>query len=121
MGLHIPSDPGRVDQDQPDTTRADPDRIELFRLSDDPRDVFYVPKKVGANVTLSYLRDVNRRGETAALGALLERMLGAEALDALCSYEDLTDEEMEAIGKAVQKHVLGSGPLAGNRASRRRS
>lgn len=120
MPLSIPSEPAPVDEYRPEPAPVDqPDRIELFRLSDDPADIFYIPAKVGPNVTLKYLRDVNRRGETAAMGALLERMLGREAFDALCEYDDLTEAEMDAIGKAVEKHVMGSGPLAGNRASRR--
>lgn len=100
------------------------EKIELFRLSDAEEDIYYVPKRVGPNVTLAYIRDINRRGEAAALGALMERVLGAEAFDALCDYDDLTNEEMEQIGEAVRNHVLGSHPLeptTRNPAGRKRS
>jgi hypothetical protein len=94
-------------------------QVELFRLSDDPEDIFYIPSKIGPNVSIKYLRDVKKHGETYALAALMERVLGEEAMDALSEYEDLTEEEMDRIGKIIEKYVMGAGPLAGNRAARR--
>lgn len=102
-----------------DATPPEEDRQELFRLDDER--VFYVPRKVGPNVSIAYLRDVKRHGETYATAALMERMLGEEAMDALAEYDDLTEDELERIGKIVQKWVFGSGPLAGNRADRRKA
>lgn len=88
------------------------ERIELFRMSDDPADIFYVPKKVGPNVTLRYLRDVRQSGPEYAMAGLLERVLGADAMEALADDEDLTDEDMERIGSIIEKHVMGTSPLA---------
>lgn len=94
---------------------AEPDEIVLFELDGIK---YYVPRKPGPNVALAYLRDVRRKGEEYARAGLLERFIGADGMDALADYEDLTDADMDAIWALVEKHVLG-GVNRGNRAARR--
>jgi hypothetical protein len=69
---------------------------------------YRVPDKVRANLQLKYLKKLREMSEAAAAGWLLEEMLGADAYDALADYEDLTEENFDAIMKAVEKIVLGS-------------
>jgi hypothetical protein len=68
---------------------------------------YLVPRKPGPNVALGYLRDVRNHGQEYARAGLLERFIGAEGMDALADYEDLTDEDLEKIWALVEKHVLG--------------
>lgn len=91
-----------------DFYRTDPvvteDRVVLFSLNGTD---YYVPKKVGPNIALRYLRDVRRHGKEHAIGGLMEAMLGERGMDALAEYEDLTTEDLESVMVAVEKHVLG--------------
>jgi hypothetical protein len=80
------------------------DQVVLFSL--DGKD-YFVPAKIGPNVALAYMRDIRRNGVEHARAGILERILGREALDALADYDDLTEEDFEAVMKAVDKHVLG--------------
>lgn len=86
------------------------DRIVLFSLDDKD---YYVPAKIGPNVALAYMRDIRRHGIDNARAGILERILGREALDALADYDALTEEDLEAVMKAVDKHVLGPLEKAG--------
>lgn len=83
---------------------AGADRIELFAINGKS---YSIPKRPGPNVTIRYLRDVRRHGKEHAIAGLMEAMLGTEGMDALADYEDLTDEEMDSVMDAVQRHVLG--------------
>jgi hypothetical protein len=68
---------------------------------------YNVPKVIGPNVSLAYMRDIRRKGVEEARAGILERILGPEALDALADYEDLTEEEFQSVMDAVDRHVLG--------------
>lgn len=91
------------------------DGVVLFELDGVK---YFMPRKPGPNVGVGYLRDVSREGESVARARLLERFIGPDGMDALADYEDLTDEDLEAIWARVDKHVLG-GVNRGNRAARR--
>jgi len=83
---------------------AEPETVVLFSL--DGKD-YYVPAKIGPNVAMAYMRDIRRRGLEYARAGILERMIGKEGLDALADFEGLTEENLEAVMKAVDRHVLG--------------
>lgn len=90
----------------PGTTDPDDhgDRLTLFELNGK---AYTVPKRVGPNVALRYLRDVRRHGPEHAIAGIMEALLGREAMDALADYDDLTEEQLEQVMEAVQMHVLG--------------
>lgn len=92
--------------DPEEQTPAEPtqERIELFSINGRS---YSIPKRPGPNVALRYLRDVRRHGREHALAGILEAMLGTEGMDALADYDDLTDEDMDAVMAAVERHVLG--------------
>ena len=96
------ADPGPAAGDPP------PERIELFSINGK---AYHVPKRPGPNVALGYLRDIRRYGQEVAIAGLLEAMLGREGMDALADYDDLTENELDAVMRAVEQHVLG--PLKG--------
>lgn len=80
------------------------DRLVLFELNGRE---YTVPKRIGPNVALGYMRDIRRHGKEHAIAGIMEALLGREALDALADYEDLSEEELEQVMAAVQHHVLG--------------
>ena len=83
---------------------AGPEQIVLFSL--DGRD-YYVPKQIGPNVAMAYMRDIRKNGLEYARAGILERLIGKEGLDALADYDGLTEEDLDSLMKAVDKHVLG--------------
>lgn len=85
------------------------ERVELFSIPqpDGTMRAIYVPKAIGPNVALQYLRDVRRNGQQYAIAGMMDKLLGPEGMDALADYDDLTEEDLEAVMAAVQKHVLG--------------
>lgn len=78
--------------------------IPLFYLGDTE---YRIPEKPEANVALRYLRDARTRGEDIAAANLLIALVGEDAFDALCDYPGLAEEQLEAVMKAAQKHVMG--------------
>lgn len=93
----------------------EPERIKLFELNGR---VYSIPKRPGPNVSVRYLRDTRRHGREHAIAGLMEAMLGAEGMDALADYDDLTEAELDAVMRAVEQHVLG--PLKGGGKSGKR-
>lgn len=104
----------------PSTEPVEVAMVTLFSIGDKE---YQVPKKPSATVSLKYLRDVRNHGEETAAANLIAVLLGEEGFEALCDYEDLTDEQWEAIQSAAQKHVVGSREKAnrgnGGRGSKR--
>ena len=79
--------------------------VELFAIGDQ---VYTVPAKPRVNVALKYLRDVRKVGPGVAEGALLEAMLGAEGYAALCEFDDLTADQLQAVTEAAAQLALGA-------------
>ncbi len=79
--------------------------IVLFTIGDEE---YRIPKKPKANVALKYLKNVRDRGEDFAAAELLAEVLGEDGFNALAEYDELTDDQFEAVQKAAQKHVLGA-------------
>lgn len=81
------------------------ERVELFRLNGQ---AYTVPAKPRVNASLQLLRDTRKHGVELAQLMLLEKMLGQEAYDALCDFEDLKPEDLKALSEACAKLSLGS-------------
>lgn len=88
----------------PQKVDSEPDKVVLFSIDDKD---YYVPAKIGPNVALAYMRDIRQQGLEYARAGMLERMLGSDGLRALAEYEELTEEDLNAVMEAVDKHVLG--------------
>jgi hypothetical protein len=87
------------------------DRIPLFKIDGREYTVPAVPRAV---VGIRYLRNLRRKGQDFAAASLLEELLGVDGLDALCDYEDLTQEQFKAIMAGAQKLVMGGLEDSGN-------
>lgn len=106
--------PGPIDLDARRDARTPdevPDRkkLTLFRLNGED---YKVEARPPAVLGLRYLDDLNRLGEEHAVARLLPALLGESAWQALLSYEDLSNEELEAVVGAASALVMGS--LEGN-------
>lgn len=80
------------------------ERVTLFAIGETE---YSVPAKPRVNVALRYLRNVRKIGPVLAESALLEDLLGEDGYEALCGFEDLTPENMQAISEAANKLALG--------------
>jgi hypothetical protein len=85
--------------------KVDRSTVHLFTLNDTE---YRIPAEPSAALTLRYLRMVQTQGQETAGAWLLEGMLGAEAYEALMSYDGLTMGMLSAVMAAVQKHVAGA-------------
>lgn len=79
--------------------------VTLFSIGDDE---YQIPKTPSAMVGMRYLRNVREKGDDYAAAELMTELLGEDGFNALCDYPNLPDEQLEAIMKAAQKHVMGS-------------
>lgn len=80
------------------------EQVELFSIDG----VSYtIPNKVRANITLKMMRMIRTDGEMAASAWLVEELVGEEGFNALCDYDDLTDEQFEQVLKAARLIALG--------------
>ena len=87
------------------TESADTETVELFKIDGK---AFVVSAKPRVNASLQLLRDTRKHGPELAQLMLLEKMLGEEAYDALCDYEDLKPEDLKALSEACAKLSLGA-------------
>ncbi|MFI6140313.1 hypothetical protein ACIBCC_19260 [Streptomyces griseus] len=83
---------------------ADVDRIVLFYVDDE---AYSIPKHVGRNHGLRYLRTMRRQGEALAAQELLEVLIGEDGYTALMDCEDLTDEQLDQIMNRLRDMALG--------------
>ena len=79
--------------------------VDLFHLNGV---TYQIPAKPRVSIALKYLWHAKQYGETAATGELLESLLGAEGLQALTEFDDLTPEQFEQIVTAAQTVALGA-------------
>ncbi|MFG3051906.1 hypothetical protein ACGFZP_13275 [Kitasatospora sp. NPDC048239] len=84
--------------------RPTDDGIVLFYLDDQP---YRIPARISQGMTLEYLRLARTLGESAAAQRILERLLGPEAYEALEQSDDVREEEMDQILRAVTHHIAG--------------
>ena len=110
--------PGPIDLDARRSETPEPSEkrktLTLFRLNGED---YRVPARPPVALALRFLDDLNRKGEDLAVAAMLPRLLGEDAWQALLQEDDLTMEEFEAIAKAAGNLLMGSvkegspGPL----------
>lgn len=79
--------------------------VDLFSIDGT---VYQMPKRVGANVALGYMKLVRTHGQEAAMGWALEKVLGADAYDALMDCDEVSPEDLEIIMRAVHENVMGA-------------
>lgn len=94
----------------PEEPAAPAGKVYLFSLNGVDH---FLPERVGPNVSFRYLRDLRKSGPEIAVANLFVALLGEDALDALADADDLTEEDVETVMKAVQRHALG--PTEGGR------
>lgn len=84
-------------------TELPPERVEIFRVNGR---VYTVARRVDPRVVFKLLRDIKRsQDSTIALSNLMYSVLGEGVMEFLAE-EQLSDEEFEAVMKAVQKHTM---------------
>ncbi|WP_354643859.1 hypothetical protein [Kitasatospora camelliae] len=87
-----------ADQDRP------ADSVPLFYLGDEE---FRIPRKVPRTMVLEFMRLQRAEGELGAAQRILERLLGPTAYLALEQSDDVTEDHLEQILRAVVHHIAG--------------
>lgn len=80
------------------------EKIHVFSIDD--RD-YFMPAVVPASLALQVLDKMRTTSENAALGWVLEKVLGREAYDALLTCDSLSATDLKRVMKVVTEHVLG--------------
>lgn len=80
------------------------ERVTLFSIDGVAYDV---PKRPRPSIGLKYLWNLKVKGQQMAEAELLGDMLGEEGFKALAGFEDLTQEDMDAVLAAVEQLALG--------------
>lgn len=85
------------------------ERVELFRIgADGDTRIYTIPRKVNPRHSMGMLRDIRKGGgQEVALTNFMYAVLGDAVMDALAD-EELSEEEFEAVMKAVRKHATGA-------------
>lgn len=83
---------------------ADIEMVELFSIDGKS---YEIPKKPRMNIALRAMKLMRTQGTEAAGAYMLEELLGEEAYDALCDYDDLDADTLQAIMAGAQKVVFG--------------
>jgi tetrahydromethanopterin S-methyltransferase subunit G len=83
---------------------ADVDRIVLFYVDDTE---YSIPKRVGRNHGLRYLRTMRKQGEALAAQELLEVLIGEDGYQALMDCDDLEDDQLDQIMNRLRDMALG--------------
>jgi len=84
---------------------VDREMADLFSIDDKK---YQMPKRVGANIALGYMKLVRTHGQDAAIGWALEKVLGEEAYTALMECDEVTADDLEVIMKVVHDNVMGA-------------
>jgi hypothetical protein len=84
---------------------VDREMVDLFSIDDV---TYQMPKRVGANIALGYMKLVRTHGQEAAIGWALEKVLGEDAYTALMNCDEVTAEDLETIMKVVHDNVMGA-------------
>jgi hypothetical protein len=82
----------------------DEERVTLFFIGDTE---YTIPKNVPAGAALEFLRIAKVHGQEVGAGALLTRVLGEEAYQALEQSRGLTDGQLNQIVDLVMDLALG--------------
>jgi hypothetical protein len=80
------------------------DRVVLFYVDDT---AYSIPKVIGRNHGLRFLKTARRQGEAMAAQELMEILLGEDGYDALMSCDGLSDEDLDVITTRLRDGALG--------------
>src|ERR1017187_4912495 len=80
-------------------------RADLFRIDDR---MFSIDTKPKVNTALRYLHIARTQGSEPAIDYMLGRLLGDEAYEALMSFDDLTEENLEQVITIASKIMAGA-------------
>jgi hypothetical protein len=96
-----------------DTTADQPEEmIELFRLDGVS---YQIPKAPRVAYAMRMLDDITEHGAGVANMAMLRRLIGRDAYDALASYDRLTKHQLDLVSTAAMAHTLsGVEDVTGN-------
>lgn len=72
---------------------------------------YQIPARVGANISLGYMKLARERGDMIAIGWAAEKVLGEKAYTALMECDDLTNDDLEAVLGAVHLKIMGAMEL----------
>lgn len=82
-----------------------PHRVPLFYIDDK---MFTIEAKAKPNDSLRYLDIMRRQGQEAAIGFMMETLVGEAGWQALMDYDELTEDDLEQIIRAAQKIMTGA-------------
>lgn len=87
--------------------QEDPDDQKelLFTIDDVP---YYLPRIVPPREGFRYLRDIKDQGREYAVAAMVERLMGRPALDALCDCTTLTEADYATVQEILEDKVLAA-------------
>jgi hypothetical protein len=102
-------DSGRDDEFEPlhfttPTQETEQDRVVIAYLDDYE---LSMPRSVPPNISLKLMRTSRKLGSEAAVGEMLEEVLGEDAYMRLANYRHLTDEQLASLVRVVTKVVMG--------------
>ena len=81
-------------------------RVPLFSIDDD---TYTIAAEAKTNDSLRYLDIMRKKGSEAAIGFMMETLVGPEGWQALQDYDDLTDDDLAQIIAAAAK--IMNGPM----------
>jgi hypothetical protein len=80
------------------------ERVPIFEIDGV---TYSVERKPRVGVSLGYLRRLGTDGSDAAIGYLLENMIGTAGMKALEEYEELTKEQLQDVIARVKHYAMG--------------
>jgi hypothetical protein len=93
---------------------AEAERRDLFEVDD----VMYsIPVSVPVNKALRYMNIGRKQGMEAQIDYALGLLLGEDGYEALMGFDDLTEDDLEAVVNACQKVM--TGPVENPKGKRR--
>lgn len=81
------------------------ERVPLFVIDDV---TYTVPAKPRVNLALKFMWQAKTLGQDTAAMNILEDLLGTEGFQALMEYDDLTQQDLEAVIGRATKLLMGS-------------
>jgi hypothetical protein len=81
------------------------ERVPAFRINGT---TYSIATKPRTNQGLKYMNLSRTRGSAIAIDFMLETLLGTDGYQALMDFDDLTDDDLEAIIKAASRIMAGA-------------
>lgn len=89
--------------------RAAPATVPLFQIDDEPW--FEILDPVPASYVMGVIRDLRTMPYEVVIASLIDRVLGAAAVDRLAKCDKMTREEAQQILDIVRDRVMGAMSL----------